>query len=724
MQRKLLPRRLPAALTLALATAVTLALGACSRTPDEPAAATPPPAAQVDHDRLVAADGNAEWLSYGKGYSEQRYSPLAKISHENVGQLGLAWYHEFDANTDRGMEATPLVADGVMYVSAAWSRVHAFEAATGKLLWSYDPKVDGQKAKDACCDVVNRGVALWKGRVYVGALDGRLIAIDAATGKEVWSQQTTDTAWPYTITGAPRVVKGKVLIGQGGAELGVRGYVSAYDADTGALAWRFYTTPNPEGKPDDAASDAIFASKAAATWSGEGWKKTGGGGTVWDAITYDPKTDLVYIGVGNGSPWSHQERSAGKGDNWFLSSILALRADTGEYAWHYQTTPGDNWDFTATQHIMTADLTIGGEQRHVVMQAPKNGFFYVLDAATGQLLSAEKFAAANWASHIDLSTGRPVENPKSRYPTPSTARMTVGPIGGHNWNPMAFHPGEGLVFIPAIRSGFNYTTDPQWQFVRGRWNLGLKGAFGAPLPPAPDDRLPDTKAQAALEKMPKSFGQLIAWDPVAQAPRWIIEDPKERFGGALATAGGLVLAGDGESFNAYDVATGKLLWTEKTAAAIMAAPSTFEIAGEQYVAVTVGYGGASATIGGTHPRRPGRLYVYKLGGTAKAPDHPPFQPMPPLDLTTVTASTGDPAKGGKHFEDWCGSCHIGGTYIPDLTRSPRIASPDAFKAVVIDGALRPRGMASFAQWLTPADAEDLRAFFLAQARASQAVAAR
>lgn len=324
----------------------------------------------VDANRIEAAEAG-EWLSYGRTYDEQRFSPLDKVNRETVARLGVAWWAEFD--TDRGQEATPLIADGVLYTTTAWSKVYAFDAVTGKPLWSYDPKVPGEKGADACCDVVNRGAAIWKGRIYVGTLDGRLIALDAKSGEVAWDVQTTDRTRAYTITGAPRVIKGKVLIGNGGAEYGVRGYVSAYDADSGKLAWRFYTTPNPKGLPDGAASDKVFREKAAATWSDGVWKESGGGGTVWDAITYDPQTGLVYIGVGNGNPWNHKLRSGGKGDNLFLSSIVALKPETGEYVWHYQTTPGESWDYTATQHIMVADLKIGGTARRVVMQAPKNG---------------------------------------------------------------------------------------------------------------------------------------------------------------------------------------------------------------------------------------------------------------------------------------------------------------------------------------------------------------
>jgi len=696
------------ALVIAMSGLWTLA--GCSKAP----ATSGPAAGQVDGARIIAAENNGEWLSYGRTYSEQRFSPLTGIRRDNVKTLGLAWYHEFDADSDRGMEATPLIVDGVIYTTTSWSRVHALDAKTGAVKWSYDPKVDGQKARDACCDVVNRGVAVWKGKVYVGALDGRLIALDAATGKEVWSVQTTDTAWPYTITGAPRVVKDKVLIGNGGAELGVRGYLSAYDAASGALSWRFYVTPNPQEKADGAVSDKVLAEVARSTWFGEGWKQTGGGGTPWDAITYDPVTDLVYVGTGNGSPWSHQARSDGKGDNLFLSSIVALKPDSGEYVWHYQTTPGDSWDYTAVQQIMTADLTITGEKRHVVMQAPKNGFFYVLDAASGKLISAEKYAAVNWAERVDLATGRPVDNPRARYPKGKAARLSVGPNGGHVWHPMAFNPAEGLVYIPAQRGPFTYKNDANWKFVRGRWNLAQDGAF-SPSGPTPPIEPMSAEAEAVAAKLPPEGGTLVAWDPVKQQSRWIVRQETGWNGGVLATAGGLVFGGADRTFNAYDSRSGEKLWSQPTAAVVMAGPATYEIDGEQYVAVSVGYGGSNAVIGGRYPRRPGRLYVYKLGGTIKAPEFAPFAQNPPLDMTQVTASSGNAAHGGQLLDQWCLSCHIGGIYIPDLARSPRLTTPGLFRQVVLDGELRPRGMASFAQWLNERDAEDIRAYLLEQA---------
>ncbi len=391
----------------------------------EAAAAAKKPAA-VDAARLTSAgDDGANWLSYGRTYDEQRFSPLTKINAQNVGQLGLAWFFDLDT-AHRVQEATPLVIDGVMYVSSAWSKVFALNAATGERLWSFDPKVPGETGVNACCDVANRGVAAWNGKIYVGTLDGRLIALDAATGKPVWEELTIEKGSRYTITGAPRVVKGKVLIGNGGAEMGVRGYISAYDAETGKLAWRFYTVP---GDPSKGFENPAME-KAAATWKGEWWK-LGGGGTVWDSFVYDPELDLVYIGTGNGSPWEQEHRSPGGGDNLYLSSIVALKADTGEYVWHYQTTPGESWDYTATQPLMLANLKINGADRKVIMQVPKNGFFYVLDRATGELLSAQPvLSSINWAKGVDLKTGRPDRKSRSAFRQDRQAvRGDAGPDG-------------------------------------------------------------------------------------------------------------------------------------------------------------------------------------------------------------------------------------------------------------------------------------------------------
>jgi len=424
------------------------------------------PALGSDRSRISQADQEPEnWLSHGRSYDEQRYSPLKAINVDNVDQLGLSWSYEFP--TARGKEATPLVVDGILYVTGSWSVVFAFNAQSGELLWTFDPAVPRELAGNFCCDVVNRGVAFWEGKIYVGTLDGRLIALDAANGKQRWSTQTTPKDKPYSITGAPRVVKGKVIIGNGGAEMSVRGFVSAYDANSGKLVWRFYTIP---GNPAED-FEAPELEMAAKTWSGEWWK-FGGGGTAWDSFAYDAKNDLFYIGVGNGSPWSHILRSEGKGDNLFLSSIVAVRPNTGEYVWHYQTTPKDSWDYTATQHMILADMEIDGKNRQVIMQAPKNGFFYVLDRVTGELISAEKYTTVTWASHVDLKTGRPVENPDMHYGAEQAKVIFPGPLGGHSWHPMSYSQRSGLVYIPAQNIPGIYRLDKAFGERKSYWQNG------------------------------------------------------------------------------------------------------------------------------------------------------------------------------------------------------------------------------------------------------------
>ena len=451
---------------------------------------------------LGRAPADADWAVHGGTAMEQRFSPLDQIDKTNVARLGLAWTAEFD--TTRGQQATPIVVDGLMFVSTAWSKVYAFDAASGRQLWQFDPEVDGAKGFEACCDVVNRGVAVEDGRVFLGALDGRLIALDAANGAVLWSVQTTDPDKPYTITGAPRVAGGNVLIGNGGAEYGVRGYVTAYDAASGRQVWRFYTVPGaPDAPADGAASDGVLADKALPTWAGR-WHEYGGGGTVWDAIVHDTELDQLYIGVGNGSPWNHKVRSDGKGDNLFLSSIVALDPATGAYKWHYQTTPGDSWDFTATQPIILATLTIDGKPRKVLMQAPKNGFFYVIDQETGELLSARHFVPMNWAEGVDMKTGRPIENPAARYDGAPFV-MYPSALGAHSWRPMAFSPRTGLVYLPVYEFMMAYGDQPGFAFTPGIWNTAIDPVLQTP----PDD------PAALAEGMAGFKGRLIAWDPVA-----------------------------------------------------------------------------------------------------------------------------------------------------------------------------------------------------------------
>jgi alcohol dehydrogenase (cytochrome c)/quinohemoprotein ethanol dehydrogenase len=703
--------RLPAAIGILLAGA---ALGACSRGDREaaaPAAATMGKA-DVDGTRIANADSEpGSWMSHGRTYSEQRFSPLTQVTRDNVGTLGLAWFADMD--TQRGQEATPIVVDGVLYVSTAWSKVKAYDAKTGKALWAFDPQVPGETGVNACCDVVNRGVAVWKGKVFVGTIDGRLIALDASSGNKLWDVVTVDQSKPYTITGAPRVVKGKVLIGNGGGEFGVRGYVSAYDVDTGTMAWRFYTVP---GNPADGFEQPILE-QAAKTWSGQWWR-IGGGGTVWDSMSYDPELDLLYVGVGNGSPWNHTFRSEGKGDNLFLSSIVALDPDDGSYKWHYQSSPGETWDHTATQQIIIADLTIDGAKRRVLMQAPKNGFFYVLDAATGKLISAKNFTEIAWATSVDLATGRPVENPAARYNlTGKPFLSTHNPNGAHTWHSMAFSPQTGLVYLPIHGTPFIFGQPKSFDPVPMATNVGSDFAGNATLDPK--------------EVLAKTYGRLIAWDPVNQREVWRVERAGQANGGALATAGGLVFQGTGSGqFTALDDASGKELWSVETQTGVIAAPMTYAIDGEQYVAILVGTGSSWAMIGGDTnmkgfaPQNVSRLLVYKLGGDVQLPPAPPIQRLP-IDPPPATAAANVIARGAPIYETWCGSCHgagvVGVGLLPDLRRTPLLHTPDGWQDVVMAGARKDRGMASFASVMNADDAQAVRAYVILRANQDKAV---
>ncbi|MDM4769186.1 PQQ-dependent dehydrogenase, methanol/ethanol family [Solimonas sp. SE-A11] len=648
-------------------------------------------AAPVDGARIQAADREpGNWMSHGRSYDEQRYSPLAKIDQANVGQLGLAWTYKLDV--DRGVEATPIVVDGVMFTTGAYSIVYALDARSGKLLWKYDPKVPREWAGNGCCDVVNRGVAAWKGKVYVGSFDGRLIALDAKTGKPAWTTDTViDRNRSYTITGAPRVVKDKVIIGNGGAEMGVRGYVSAYDAASGKLLWRFFTVPgDPRQPPENKAMEM-----AQKTWAGDAYVQQGGGGTVWDSMAYDPELDLLYIGTGNGSMWNRKVRSPGGGDNLFLSSIIALKPDSGEYVWHYQTTPGDTWDYTATQHIILADLRIKGELRKVLMQAPKNAFFYVIDRKTGELISAEKFAPSNWASHVDMKTGRPVENPEADW-TKEARLIFPSPFGAHNWQPMSFNPKTGLVYIPMQETLILLAPDNNAKYVRkGIFNVGLQ----------PFDIPEDPKGMQQVADAHK--GHLLAWDPVAQKAAWDQPHVTIWNGGTLSTAGNLVFQGsaDGRAV-AYAADTGKKLWEAPANTGVMAGPVTYTVDGEQYVTFMAGWGGAFA-LGGAMAnvakvRPEARVLTYKLGGKAKMPAPTRVLatlPKPP----PVTATAEQLALGRALYNGYCSVCHgfnaISGGVLPDL----RYLTPEKHQifAGILAGAYARKGMPVFADLLPP-----------------------
>jgi len=689
------------------------ALSACGQktaddSQDNVAKQSAPSGSGVTATAIVNADDTpGEWLSHGRTYSEQRYSPLVGVTRENIEELGLAW--AFDFGVSRGIETTPIVSDGVMYVTSSWNIVNAINAKSGEMIWRYDPQVDKSRAAVMCCDIVNRGVAIWGNKIFTGTIDGRLIAIDVKTGTAVWDVNTIDKSKPYSITGAPRVVKGKVIIGNGGAEFGVRGYISAYDANTGEMLWRFHTVP---GNPVDGfENDAMEL--AAATWTGEWWM-IGGGGTVWDSMAYDAELELLYIGVGNGSPWNQNLRSPDGGDNLFLSSIVALRPDSGEYVWHYQTTPGETWDYTATQHMILAELEIDGATRKVIMQAPKNGFFYVVDRETGELLSAKNYVPVNWATHVDVQSGRPVEIADARWPGKKPYVQLPGPFGGHNWHPMSYSPDTGLVYIPAHEVPFAYSDDPEYLAKPGAWNTGVN-VVPASLPS-------DEAALQAVKAMLK--GRILAWDPVKQEAAWSFEHKGPWNGGVLSTAGGLVFQGTADAhFTAYDAANGEQLWSFFSQTGIVAAPISYEIDGEQYVAVASGWGGAYAlAYGGVVPTGSeagvGRVLTFKLGANEALPGISAI----PAGITKPPAQTATPetvAKGFEAYMRYCVTCHgdhaISSGLLPDLRRSPYLQTVEAWDAVVRQGALAERGMGNFGEFVDADTSAALRAYVIGQA---------
>ncbi|NBS26331.1 MAG: PQQ-dependent dehydrogenase, methanol/ethanol family [Gammaproteobacteria bacterium] len=646
--------------------------------------------AAVDQQRLLNADADVgNWLTYGRTYQEQRFSPLDQINDENIDQLGLAWSLELPTN--QNVESTPLAIDGVLYLTLPWSRVVAVDGATGEQLWLYDPEVPGEWNINVCCGFDNRGAAAYEGKIIFGTLDGRLIALDAGTGQPVWSIQATPEG-RYSITGAPRVADGKVFIGSAGGEFDVRGHIDAYDVNTGERLWRFFTVP---GNPADGFEDDTQA-MIAETWIEEGWWDKGPGGTVWDAITYDPQTDLVIFGTGNGAPWDAVDRDAGQGDNLFLSSIVAVHADDGTYAWHYQETPWETWDYDTGQQLMLLDMEVDGQMRHVVTQASKNGFFYVLDAATGEFLSGENYTEVNWATGINKETGRPFIVPEARYNiTGAVYNLVPGPAGGHAWQPMSYSPNTGLVYIPA-------TT--HWTLV---------GDF-------------DARAEHLKENpnARQSFtGRLVAWDPVNQREVWRGEEqinPRggvQVIGGALTTAGNIVFNGNlpNQEFVAYRATDGERLWSFDTKTAVFPGAISYLVDGEQYIAIAVG----GPVQGGYYAPNGARLLVFKLGGEDSIPDLPAFTQRP-IAPPEQFASAEVISAGGRAFEANCATCHAHGvgrgrSSFPDLRRTPALHSQELFDNIVLGGQLSANGMVSFSEYIDAGDTEAIRAYIVSLA---------
>jgi quinohemoprotein ethanol dehydrogenase len=636
------------------------------------------PAGQIDRKRLLAADKHpGEWLTAGRDFGKGHFSPLTQINVQTVDGLGFAW--DYDTHTNRGLEATPIVVDGVMYTSGSTGKAYALDAKTGKELWSFDPKSDLRVNREACCDEVNRGVAVWKGRVYVASFDGNLFALDAASGSVLWKADTiTNKKVGYTVTGAPEVAGNVVVIGNSGGEYDARGYVSAYDLVSGKMAWRFFTVPGDPSKPQE--NPELEA--AVKTWDPKSRWDMGGGGTVWDSMVYDPELNLLYFGTGNGTFFDQSRRSPAGGDNLYIASILAINPDTGRLVWHYQEVPGDQWDFDTLQPIVLASLKIGGKTRKILMQASKDGFFYIIDRKTGEVLSAEKFVPVTWASHVDLKTGRPVEVADARnykYSSNGKGYISPSPMGGHNWNPMSYDPDNGLVYIPSIENG-------------------QTGIFTG-----------------------KAF--LRAWDPIQSKVVWDVpmSDWWDR-PGILATAGGLVFQGTGPGhFCAYDAATGKKLKDIDVGTTIIAAPMSYSLDGVQYVAVMAAWGGGGWNF--AHPEsaayqrgNEGRIIVFKLdGGATPKPDLlPPIEPIPQPPALSASAET--VKHGATLFAANCATCHANQprTGTPDLRRMST-ESHDAFKQIVLGGALEKAGMPPWAGVLTPEDADAIHAFLISLA---------
>ena len=671
----------------------------------------------VDNKAIADEAEGANWLSYGRTYSEQRHSPLTQITAENAASLKLDWF--LDLKEHKSLLATPLVVDGVMYFTGSYSVVIAVDMKTRKVLWTFDPKVI-EAAGDRLRVMwdSNRGVAYWKDKVYVATADGRLIGLDARTGKEVWSTMTVNPDKAYFVNGAPRAFNGKILIGNGGTEWGaLRGYVTAYDAETGKQIWRFWTVP---GNPAEGFENKAME-MAAKTWNGKWWEH-GGGGTVWNGLTFDPEFNRVYLGTGNGSPWNQRMRSPGGGDNLFLCSIVALDADTGEYVWHYQTTPGETWDYNSNMDMVLADLNVANKPVKALLHAPKNGFFYVIDRATGKLVSAEKMLpSVNWASHVDLKTGRPVEREGARY---EDGEELINPsaFGVHNWHAMSFNPRTGLTYIPIMDVPALFSDKG---FKPGSWR-------------SPEFQF-DPAVDLLRDDVPVKIdaSALVAWDPIAQKKVWEVKQPGVWNPGTLTTAGNLVFQGRADGvLVAYRADNGEKLWEFPTGVGLSAPPVTYTVDGKQSLSILTGWGGAGVSMAGSitsqhgwayrvHPRR---LLTFSLEGAATLPPAPPPMQAKAIVKDDFKVDALLAEQGSKLFLRNCVTCHGGGAvaggYAPDLRASPIPLYLDGLREVTVKGVRVNAGMPRFRE-LTDSDLIAIQHYVRKQAnRAAEAEAAQ
>ena len=653
---------------------------------------------------LGESDSGENWLVNGGRFTGEHYSPLTGINDGNVETLGLAWVANVPTFT---LAAEPLVVDGVVYSSASLSHVFAFDAATGEKLWQFAPEVRLDFSfGNSYAARTNRGVAVWNGVVYVGTGDCRLIAIDAERGNQLWEAPVcdpTDGIGPG-ITGAPRVGDGKVFMGYSASDFGARGSLTAFDAETGAELWRFWTVPGDPAK----GFETQALETASQTWA-SGWAESGGG-AVWEGIRYDPVTGLVIFGTASALPLNVSLR--GPGDSLFTNSVIAVDADTGAYRWHYQTVPEDAWDYDATMPKIVTDLEFGGIKRRVVFEAGKSGFFYVLDARTGELLAADPIATVSWASHVDIETGRPAKLPEARYyeneDPEEPVRVWPSILGARSWYPMSFSPQTRLVYMPVADMPSTYSAS---------------GFFGARV---------EVLGYGPEEKVPFGAGRLVAWDPVQRGPRWTVDYPIPHNGGVLSTAGNLVFQGTAAGqFHAYQADTGERLWSSgKLGTTVQAVPVSYRLGDEQYVLVTAGRGGALGMVTSLRTqapdaRGPARLFAFKLGGEAAMPASP-MKPAPVPRPPARTASAEQINRGRILFGDQgCDLCHGGhaiGSYerniangtVPDLRYLPPELHAQ-WHSIVVGGSRRLGGMPGFGPDLTIADSEALQAFVIERA---------
>jgi PQQ-dependent dehydrogenase (methanol/ethanol family) len=629
---------------------------------------------------------NSEWRLIGGGSYEQHFSPLRQINDATVKQLRLAWFA--DMPTVDGLIGVPMVADGVVYQSGALGKVWANDVRTGKLLWSYDAHIKFPLAViPSWGSRLSRGLALWQDKVLKATGDCRLMALDRKTGAQLWEVHSCDPMAYKTITGAPRVGGGKVFIGNANADVGIgRGHVDAYDIETGKHLWRFYTIPGDPAKGFENKAMEM----ASKTWGPQYWKHSGGG-SAWDGITYDPVTNLVYIGTDGAAPSDPKERDSGSGDELFTCAIVAVNADTGAYVWHYSTTPGDGWNYDATMPVVLADLPIGGATRHVVMTAPKNGFFYVLDARTGKLANEPKpIVPVNWASRIDMASGRPVPLDDAKYWLKGTNGAVVSPsgMGAHSWVPMSYSPQTGFVYIPAMNS-------PEFM------------ASAAGTRAMNEDKLP-------------SKGILLAWDPIKQQARWEHDVSPPFAAGILSTAGDLVFQGTTTGhFDAYRADTGEKLWSFPTGSSILAAASTVEIDGNQLILVAAGSGSMTGMGTTDYATGPTRLLAFSLNGTAHLPaSNKAREPFPKPPAPEADAAL---AKQGQNIfnDNGCTYCHglaldVGPGSVPDLRRI-NAATYARFSQIVRGGLYKDAGMPVFADTIREDELPALKAYIINEA---------